>query len=59
MRFSTQSRGIETLDEIKGVMNQGRIHDPEGFEPANDIKIPQGYSGSRATSETGRPVLGR
>ncbi|CAN5186419.1 dihydroorotate dehydrogenase-like protein [soil metagenome] len=37
------ARDFASLDAARGIMSQGRLHEPKAFERANYIKILQGY----------------
>ena len=39
-----ESRGLDSLDDIRGKLSHANVADPEAFERANYIKILQGYS---------------
>jgi dihydroorotate dehydrogenase (fumarate) len=41
------SREIESIDEMRGMLSQRRVRDPETFERANYIKILQGYTSAK------------
>ena len=37
------AREFATLDDVRGIMDQQTLRDPQAFERANYIKILQGY----------------
>jgi dihydroorotate dehydrogenase (fumarate) len=39
------AREIDSLDQIRGALSRGRVHNPDIFERANYIKILEGYVG--------------
>jgi dihydroorotate dehydrogenase (fumarate) len=41
-----RAREFASVNQMRGIMSQQRVQDPEAFERANYIKILQGYGGS-------------
>jgi dihydroorotate dehydrogenase (fumarate) len=37
------ARGFTSLDQVRGIMSQSKMRDPQAFERANYIKILHGY----------------
>jgi dihydroorotate dehydrogenase (fumarate) len=50
------AREFDSLENVRGIMSQRNMRDPQAFERANYIKILQGYR-QNDTSTAGRPAV--
>jgi dihydroorotate dehydrogenase (fumarate) len=41
-----EARGFDSLSEVRGLLSQQKVKNPEAFERANYIRILQGYGGA-------------